>query len=94
MTLSDDRGIPEATAAQAALGVLDAEDPNVLADGAGVDFVVGTRLATVAVLGGLPAEAALATAIHLATQQAACLESDGRCESVAVPLPRCRRNSE
>jgi hypothetical protein len=84
-TLVDDPAIPEATAALAFHASLDEEDPNAPIDSAGVDFVVGNRLATVDVQGGLSAEAAMTAAIDLATQQAACLAAGGPCSSVMVP---------
>ena len=84
-TLVDDPTIPEATAALAFHATPDEEDPTTPADGAGVDFVVGDRLVTVDVQGGLSGEDAMATAIDLATQQAACLAAGGPCASVMVP---------
>ena len=84
-TLVDDPDIPGADAALAGNAVLDQEDPNAPADSAGVDFVVGNRLVTVEVQGGLPADAALAAAVDLATQQADCLTSGGPCEQVRAP---------
>ena len=83
--LVDDPAIPEATAALAFHATPDEEDPTTPADGAGVDFVVGDRLVTVDVQGGLSGEDAMATAIDLATQQAACLAAGGPCASVMVP---------
>jgi hypothetical protein len=84
-TLADDPAIPEATAALAFHATLDEQDPNAPIDGAGVDFVVGSQLATVDVLGGLSAEAAMAAAVDLATQQAACLAAAGSCAAVIAP---------
>ena len=84
-TLADDPAIPEATAALAFHAAFDEEDPNAPVDSAGVDFVVGDRLVTIDVQGGLSAEDALAAAIDLATQQAACLAAGGPCASVMVP---------
>ena len=84
-TLVDDPAIPEATAALAFHAALDEEDPNAPVDSAGVDFVVGNQLVTVDVQAGLSAEDALAAAIDLASQQAACLSSGGSCESVTPP---------
>jgi hypothetical protein len=81
-TLADDPDITGATAALAFHATLDEEVPNAPIDSAGVDFVVGNRLATVDVQGGLSAEAALAAAIDLATQQAACLAAAGPCAAV------------
>jgi hypothetical protein len=83
--LVDDPAIPEATAALAFHATPDEEDPTTPADGAGVDFVVGDRLVTVDVQGGLSGEDAMAAAIDLATQQAACLAAGGPCASVMVP---------
>jgi hypothetical protein len=40
---------------------------------------------TVDVQGGLPAEEALATAVNLATQQAACLAAGMTCEPLTPP---------
>ena len=84
-TLVDDPAIPEATAALAFHATPDEEDPNALADAAGVDVVVGNQLISVDVQGGLSAEDALAAAIDLATKQAACLAAGGSCSSVTVP---------
>jgi hypothetical protein len=84
-TLVEDPMIPETTAAIAFQATHDQEDPGAPIDSAGVDFVVGNRLATVDVQGGLSAEDALAAAIDLATQQAACLAAGGPCSSVMVP---------
>ena len=52
-TLADDPAIPEATAALAFHATLDEEDPNAPVDSAGVDFVVGNRLATVVRAGAI-----------------------------------------
>jgi hypothetical protein len=84
-TLVDDPAIPEATAALAFHARPDEEDPNVPADAAGVDFVVGNRLVTVDVEGGLTGEDALTAAVDLASQQAACLAAGGTCGSVTWP---------
>jgi hypothetical protein len=84
-TLVDDPAIPEATAALAFHATADEEDPNAPADAAGVDFVAGNRLVTVDVQGGLSAEDALAAAVDLASQQAACLAAGGTCGSVTAP---------
>ena len=84
-TLVDDPEIPEATAALAFEAIFNEDNPDAPADSAGVDFVVGNRLASVDVLGGLSGEEALATAVDLATQQAACLVADGPCESIELP---------
>jgi hypothetical protein len=84
-TLVDDPEIPEATTALAFEAIFAEERPDASADSAGVDFVVGNRLVSVDVLGGLTSEEALAAAVDLATQQAACLVADGPCESVELP---------
>ena len=84
-TLAADPEIPGSTAALAFQGSLDEEDPNAPVDSAGVDFVAGNRLVTVDVQGGLPAEEAMAAAVDLATQQAACLAADEACASVTLP---------
>jgi hypothetical protein len=63
----------------------DDQDPEAPIDSAGVDFVVGTLLVTVDVQGGMEADAALAAAIDLATQQAACLTANGACGSILAP---------
>ena len=84
-TLVDDPAIPEATAALAFHATPDEEDPNAPADAAGVDFVSGNRLVTVDVQGGLSAEDALAAAVDLASQQAACLATGDTCGSVTAP---------
>jgi hypothetical protein len=84
-TLVDDPEIPGATAALAFSAVLDEQNPDASADSAGVDFVVGDRLVTVDVQGGLSADAALAAAVDLATQQATCLTSGGPCARVQAP---------
>ena len=84
-TLVEDPVIPETTAALAFQATLDEEDPSAPVDSAGVDFVSGNRLVTVDVQGGLPAEDALAAAVDLASQQAACLAAGGPCASVMAP---------
>ena len=48
--------------------------------------MTGNRLVTVDVQGGLSAEEAMAAAVDLATQQAACLASDDPCASVTATL--------
>jgi hypothetical protein len=78
--------IPETTAALAFQATLDEEDPSAPVDSAGVDFVAGNRLVTVDVQGGLSAEDALATAVDLASQQAACLAAGETCGSVTPPM--------
>lgn len=83
-TLVSDPAIPGASAALAFHGVLDAEHPDAAPDSAGVDFVVGDRLVTVDVQGGLAGDVALAVAIDLATQQAACVAA-GKCATVRTP---------
>jgi hypothetical protein len=84
-TLVADPVIPETTAAVAFQAALDAEDPDALADSAGVDFVSGNRLVTVDIQGGLSAKDALAAAVDLARQQATCLAAGGVCGSVTAP---------
>ena len=81
----EDPEIPGADGALAFHAALDAENPDAAVDSAGVTFVLGDQLVTVDVQGGLSAEAALAAAVDLATQQAACLDSGDRCDSVTVP---------
>jgi hypothetical protein len=84
-TLAGDPAIPGAAAAVAFHAALDAEDPDAPIDSAGVDFVIGDHLVTVDVQGGLSAEDAMATAVDLASQQAACLTSAEPCASVSRP---------
>ena len=84
-TLVDDPAVPGADAALAFQAALDAETPDAPIDSAGVDFVVGDRLATVDVQGGLSAEDALAAAVDLASQQAACLAGKASCGSLTPP---------
>jgi hypothetical protein len=84
-TLVADPEIPGTMAALAFQATLDAEDPGAPADSAGVDFVAGNRLVAVDVQGGLSGEEALAVAVDLATQQAACLTAGGACTSFAPP---------
>jgi hypothetical protein len=84
-TLAEDPEIPGAAATLAFQGTLGEEDPNAPIDSAGVDFVVGNRLVTVDVQGGLSAGEAMAAAIDLATQQAACLAAGGPCATVMSP---------
>lgn len=77
--------IPGASAALAFHAVFGSDDPNAAPDSAGVDFVVDARLVTIDVQGGLPADATLAAAVDLATQQAACLTAGGVCAGVVPP---------
>jgi hypothetical protein len=84
-TLAADPAIAETTAVVAFQGTYDEEDPNAPIDSAGVNFVTGNRLVTVDVQGGLSAEDAMAAAVDLATQQAACLAADDPCASVTLP---------
>lgn len=84
-TIAEDPVIPGADAALAFSAALDGEDPAAPDDSAGVDFVVGELLVTVDVQGGLSADEAMAVAVDLATQQAACIEAGGPCESVSRP---------
>jgi hypothetical protein len=84
-TLVADPGIPGASAALAFHAISDTEDPNATADSAGVDFVIGSRLVSVDVQGGLSVDDAEAAAIDLATQQVKCLSDSGICGSVVVP---------
>jgi hypothetical protein len=83
--LAADPDIPEAAATLAFGGVFNEEDPNAAVDSAGVDFVTSNRLVTVDVLGGLSAEDAMAAAVDLATQQAACLTAGEACTTVSLP---------
>lgn len=84
-SLVDDPDIAEATAALAFEAIFDEENPDAPVDSAGVDFVVGNRLVTVDVLGGLAGEDALAAAVDLAAQQAECLVAEGPCASAELP---------
>lgn len=84
-TAATDPAIPAVTAALAFQAVLNEDEPNAPIDSAGVAFVVGNRLVTVDVQGGLTAEVAMAAAIDLATQQAACLAADRPCQTVTLP---------
>jgi hypothetical protein len=84
-TLAADPAIAETTAVVAFQGTYDEEDPNAPIDSAGVNFVTGNRLVTVDVQGGLSAEDAMAAAVDLATQQAACLAADDPCATVTLP---------
>jgi hypothetical protein len=84
-TLAADPTVPLTEAALAFQATSNADDPQAPVDSAGVDFVSGTQLVTVDVQGGLPADAALATAIDLATQQATCLDAGAPCDSVSLP---------
>ena len=88
-TLAADPAIAETTAVVAFQGTYDEEDPNAPIDSAGVDFVTGNRLVTVDVQGGLSAEEAMAAAVDLATQQAACLASN----VIGTLRPHCRWTS-
>jgi hypothetical protein len=83
--LATDPHIPGAAATLAFQGAFDEEDPNAPVDSAGVDFVMEDRLVTVDVQGGLSAGDAMAAAVDLATQQAACLASDDPCSSITLP---------
>ena len=83
--LAADPDISEAAATLAFAGAFNEEDPTAAVDSAGVDFVTSNRLVTVDVLGGLSAADAMAAAVDLATQQAACLASDDPCSSVKLP---------
>lgn len=73
-----------ATAALAYQAAFNEDDPSTI-DSAGIDFVVGSWLVTVDVQGGLSADAAMAAALDLATQQAGCLTAGGVCETVTRP---------
>jgi hypothetical protein len=84
-TLAADPTIGGTTAALAFQGSMDEEDPNAPVDSAGVDFVAGNRLVTVDVQGGLSAEDAMAAAVNLATQQAACLAAGEPCSTITLP---------
>ena len=84
-TLAADPTVPLTEAALAFQATSNADDPQAPVDSAGVDFVSGTRLVTVDVQGGLPPDAAMAAAIDLATQQAACLGAGAPCDSVNLP---------
>ena len=84
-TLAEDPAIPGATAALAFSANFDPESPDAAVDSAGVDFVVGNWLVTVDVQGGLTGDEAMAVAVDLATQQAACLTAAGACQSISIP---------
>ncbi len=84
-TLAADPAIAGTTAAVAYQGSLDEEDPEAPVDSAGVNFVTGNRLVTVDVQGGLSAEDAMAAAVDLATQQAACLTAGDACSALTPP---------
>lgn len=84
-TLTGDPTVPGADAALAYQAISNPDDPDAAADSAGVDFVVGNKLATIDVLGGLSAADAMAAAVDLATRQAACLAAGGVCDSVTPP---------
>jgi hypothetical protein len=84
-TITDAPAIAGADATLAYEAALDAEDPQAVVDSAGVVFVQGAWLVFVDVLGGLPADAALAAATDLAAQQAACLAAPAPCTSVTQP---------
>lgn len=85
-TPAPDPRIPGADAALAYQAIANPDDSGAPVDGAGVDFVIGSRLVTVDVVGGLSADAAMAAAVDLATQQAACLTAGGPCVTVTRPL--------
>ncbi len=84
-TLASDPTIPGADTVVAYQAISNPDDPDAPIDSAGVDFVVGSQLATVDVLGGLSAGDAMAAAVDLAAQQAACLISGEPCASVTLP---------
>jgi len=84
-TLAADPTIGGTTAVLAFQGSMDEEDPNAPVDSAGVDFVAGNRLVTVDVQGGLSTEDAMAAAVDLATQQAACLAAGEPCSTITLP---------
>jgi len=84
-TLADDPGIVGADSALAFLAASDPETPDAPIDGAGVDFVVGAWLATIDVQEGLSGDDAMAIAVDLATQQAACLAFGEPCAEVTRP---------
>jgi hypothetical protein len=83
--LAADPDISEAAATLAFAGAFNEEDPTAAVDSAGVDFVTSNRLVTVDVLGGLSAADAMAAAVDLATQQAACLTAGEACTTVSLP---------
>jgi hypothetical protein len=83
--LAADPTVPLTEAALAFQATSNADDPQAVVDSAGVDFVSGTRLVTVDVQGGLSPEAAMAAAIDLAVQQAACLGAGDPCDAVTLP---------
>jgi hypothetical protein len=84
-TPAADPEIPGAAAALAYRAALDGEDPDAPLDSAGVAFVLGDRLVTVDVQGGLSADEAMAAAVDLAVQQAACLTAGGACTELSPP---------
>jgi hypothetical protein len=71
--------------AGAALGYLATSQDADAPDGAGIVIVVGNRLATIDVQGGMTGAAALAAATSLAAQQAACLAPGATCDDVVLP---------
>jgi hypothetical protein len=83
-TLAADPTIPGADAGVAFTSVPE-DDPSAPSDSAGVDFVVGSWMVTVDVQFGLTGEEAMAVAVDLATQQAACLTSGEPCDSITTP---------
>lgn len=86
-TIAADPAISGADGALAYTAILDPEDATATPDSAGVTFTQGSYLVSVDVQGGLTADQALAVAVDLATQQAACLASTESCASVTLTLP-------
>jgi hypothetical protein len=84
-TAGADPDVPGAKAALAFTAAMDGSRSVSAVDSAGVSFVVGDVLVSIDVQGGLSGHDALAAAIDLATQQAACLTSGGTCTSVTRP---------
>jgi hypothetical protein len=81
-----DPEIPGADAALAFGSALDQENPDTPTDSARVVFVSGSQMAAVDVQGASSAEAALASAVDLAAQQAACLAADAPCRMLNLPV--------
>jgi hypothetical protein len=78
--------VPGTDAAFAFTSALDEDDPAAPIDSAGVVFAQGSHLVSIAVQGMDSADAALTVAQDLATQQAACLVSEGPCTMVSAPV--------
>jgi hypothetical protein len=84
-TPAADFSLPEADAALAFTAALDEEDPAAPSDSARIVFVTGPRLISVDAQGMESSDVAMAVATDLASQQAACLLSEGPCASATMP---------